>query len=67
MQSPVPIERRKQLNKMRQLRLRMADDTVRSVTVDENQPVANLMVIICTKLGQFTSTYFETLPRDITQ
>lgn len=36
---------------MRQLRLRMSDETVRSVMVDENQPVANLMVIICTKLG----------------
>lgn len=39
--------------KMRQLRLRMADDTIRSVVVDENQPVANLMVIICTKLGMY--------------
>lgn len=37
---------------MRQLRLRMSDETVRSVMVDENQPVANLMVIICTKLGK---------------
>lgn len=36
---------------MRQLRLRMSDETVRTVMVDENQPVANLMVIICTKLG----------------
>ena len=36
---------------MRQLRMRMPDDTIRSVMVDENQPVANLMVIICTKLG----------------
>lgn len=31
----------------------MPDDTIRSVMVDENQPVANLMVIICTKLGQY--------------
>ena len=37
---------------MRQLRLRMADETIRSVMVDENQPVANLMVLICTKLGK---------------
>lgn len=29
----------------------MSDETIRSVTVDENQPVANLMVLICTKLG----------------
>lgn len=36
---------------MRQLRLRMSDETVRTVMVDENQPVANLMVIVCTKLG----------------
>jgi len=39
---------------MRQLKLRMSDETIRSVMVDENQPVANLMVIICTKLGEFT-------------
>lgn len=38
---------------MRQLRLRMPDDTIRSITVDENQPVANLMVLICTKLGEY--------------
>ncbi|KAG9508712.1 Talin-1, partial [Fragariocoptes setiger] len=36
---------------MRQLKLRMSDESVKVVMVDENQPVANLMVIICTKLG----------------
>jgi len=31
----------------------MPDDTIRSVMVPESQPVANLMVIICTKLGEY--------------
>lgn len=37
--------------RMRQLKLRMLDESIKTVMVDENQPVANLMVIICTKLG----------------
>lgn len=41
---------------MRQLRMRMPDDTIRSVMVPENLPVTNLMVIICTKLGQYPTS-----------
>lgn len=38
--------------KMRTLRIRMLDGTVKTVFIDESQPVSNLMVVICTKIGQ---------------
>ncbi|RWS15528.1 talin-1-like protein [Dinothrombium tinctorium] len=37
--------------KMRTLKVRMLDGTVKTVLVDDSQPVANLMVVICTKIG----------------
>uniref|UniRef100_T1J0N6 FERM domain-containing protein n=1 Tax=Strigamia maritima TaxID=126957 RepID=T1J0N6_STRMM len=37
--------------KMRQLRVRMLDGTVKTMMVDDSQPVSNLMVVICTKIG----------------
>ncbi|KAM3956237.1 LOW QUALITY PROTEIN: talin_middle and talin-RS domain-containing protein rhea [Aphomia sociella] len=37
--------------KMRNLRVRMLDGTVKTLLVDDSQIVANLMVVICTKIG----------------
>ena len=37
--------------KMRTLRVRMLDGSVKTVLIDESQPVSNLMVVICTKIG----------------
>ncbi|XP_066588503.1 talin-1 isoform X2 [Prorops nasuta] len=37
--------------KLRQLRVRMLDGTLKTLLVDDSQPVANLMVVICTKIG----------------
>ena len=39
--------------KLRTLRVRMLDGTVKTLLVDDSQPVANLMVVICTKIGQY--------------
>ncbi len=41
--------------KMRNLRVRMLDGSVKTVLVDDSQPVANLMVVICTKIGKTTA------------
>ncbi|KAG7312567.1 hypothetical protein JYU34_000866 [Plutella xylostella] len=38
-------------NKTRNLRVRMLDGTVKTLLVDDSQIVANLMVVICTKIG----------------
>ena len=37
---------------MRQLKVRMLDGTVKTMLVDDSQPVTNLMVVICTKIGK---------------
>lgn len=37
--------------KLRTLKVRMLDGTVKTMRVDDSQPVANLMVVICTKIG----------------
>lgn len=37
--------------KMRTLKVRMLDGTLKTMLVDDSQPVANLMVVICTKIG----------------
>jgi len=37
--------------KMRLLKVRMLDGTVKSVMVDDSQLVSNLMVLICAKIG----------------
>ncbi|XP_050558739.1 talin-1 [Spodoptera frugiperda] len=37
--------------KTRNLRVRMLDGTVKTLLVDDSQVVANLMVVICTKIG----------------
>lgn len=38
--------------KMRTLRVRMLDGSVKTMLVDDSQAVANLMVVVCTKIGQ---------------
>lgn len=43
-------------SKMRTLRVRMLDGTVKTVFIDDSQPVANLMVVICTKIGKQQSS-----------
>lgn len=37
--------------KMRTLRVRMLDGSVKTLLVDDSQVIANLMVVICTKIG----------------
>jgi talin len=37
--------------KLRQLKVQMLDGTVKTMMIDDSQAVANLMVVICTKLG----------------
>lgn len=37
--------------KMRMLRVRMLDGILKTIPVDDSQPVANLMVVICTRIG----------------
>ena len=37
--------------KIRTLRVRMLDGTIKTILVDDSQTVANLMVVICTKIG----------------
>ncbi len=37
--------------KLRTLKVQMLDGSVKTMMIDESQPVANLMVVICTKLG----------------
>ncbi|CAH1732141.1 unnamed protein product [Aphis gossypii] len=37
--------------KMRTLKVHMLDGTLKTLLVDDSQPVANLMVVICTKIG----------------
>ncbi|XP_053998839.1 talin-1 isoform X3 [Hylaeus anthracinus] len=37
--------------KLRTLRVRMLDGTLKTLLVDDSQAVANLMVVICTKIG----------------
>lgn len=36
---------------MRTLKVRTLDGTVKTVLIDESQPISNLMVVICTKIG----------------
>jgi len=38
--------------KQRTLRVRMLDGTIKTLLVDDSQPVLNLMVVICTKIGK---------------
>ena len=38
--------------KMRQLKVRMLDGTVKTLMVDDSQPVSQLMINICTKIGE---------------
>lgn len=37
--------------KLRILKVQMLDGAVKTIMIDDSQPVANLMVVICTKLG----------------
>ena len=46
------IEYRK---KLRPLRVRMLDGTVKTMLVDDSQIVSNLMVTICTKIGELSA------------
>ncbi|UYV64796.1 TLN1 [Cordylochernes scorpioides] len=50
--------------KMRPLRVRMLDGTVKTVLVDDSQPVANLLVVICSKIGISNHDEFSLL-RDL--
>jgi hypothetical protein len=43
--------------KLRTLRVRMLDGTLKTLLVDDSQPVANLMVVICTKIGGYHSAF----------
>lgn len=36
---------------MRNLRVRMLDGAVKTAIVDESQPVKDLMITVCTKIG----------------
>lgn len=38
--------------KLRHLRVRMLDGSVKTLLLDDSQPVACLMVVICTKIGK---------------
>lgn len=38
--------------KLRTLRVRMLDGAVKTILVDDSQPVNQLMVVICTKIGK---------------
>ena len=38
-------------NKLRNLKIRILDGTTRTLMVDESQPVGDLMVLICLKIG----------------
>jgi hypothetical protein len=38
--------------------VRMLDGTLKTLLVDDSQPVANLMVVICTKIGGYTFDFF---------
>lgn len=39
--------------KTRTLRVRMLDGTVKTIMVDDSQPVAQLMFTVCTRIGVF--------------
>ncbi|XP_076336549.1 talin-1-like isoform X2 [Tachypleus tridentatus] len=52
--------------KTRTLRVRMLDDAVKTLRVDDSQPVANLMVVICTKIGITNHDEFS-LVRELTE
>lgn len=56
------IEYRK---KLRQLRVRMLDGSVKTLLVDDSQPVANLMVVICTKIGITNHDEYSLVQEDI--
>lgn len=45
---------------MRTLKVRMLDGTVKTMLVDDSQPVTNLMVVICTKIGEALQSLFFT-------
>ena len=47
----IPQDALEYRRKMRLLKVRMLDGTVKSLMVDDSQVVANLMVLICTKIG----------------
>ncbi|KAI1289406.1 Talin-2 [Halotydeus destructor] len=49
--------------KIRILRVRMLDGSVKVVLIDDSQPVANLMVVICTKIESNPATGTMTLGR----
>ncbi|XP_013776088.1 talin-2-like [Limulus polyphemus] len=52
--------------KTRTLRVRMLDESVKTLRVDDSQPVANLMVVICTKIGITNHDEFS-LVRDLAE
>ena len=52
--------------KLRTLRVKMLDGTLKTMLVDDSQPVANLMVVICTRIG-ITNHDEYSLVRDTTE
>lgn len=53
--------------KLRTLRVRMLDGALKTILVDDSQPVTQLMVVICTKIGMFHNLLFfhnNSLPSD---
>ena len=45
--------------KVRTLKVRMLDGSIKTLMVDDSQPVSQLMVVICTKIGELR---FQTNP-----
>jgi len=43
---------------MRTLKVHMLDGTLKTLLVDDSQPVANLMVVICTKIGMSLTDFY---------
>jgi talin len=43
--------------KLRTLRVRMLDNSVKTILVDDSLPVSQLMVVICTKIGKMLNSY----------
>ncbi|CAG9813617.1 unnamed protein product [Phaedon cochleariae] len=56
------IEYRK---KLRQLRVKMLDGAIKTMMVDDSQIIANLMVVICTKLGITNHDEYSLVLEDI--
>lgn len=43
--------------KIRTLKVRMLDGTVKTLMIDDSQPVGQLMVVICTRIGKISDRF----------